>query len=60
MNRLLSVSYRRWLLTVLVIISAYGFVDRAVMTALAESVKRDLQLNDAQIGMVQGLGFAIT
>ncbi len=59
MDRLLSAGYRRWLLTVLVIISAYSFVDRAVMTALAETVKQDLKLNDQQIGMVQGLGFAL-
>ncbi|MFZ1988501.1 MAG: MFS transporter [Alphaproteobacteria bacterium] len=60
MDRLLSAGYRRWLLTVLVIISAYGFVDRSVMTALAESIKQDLKLNDQQVGMLQGLGFAIT
>src|SRR5262249_1976560 len=60
MDRLLSAGYRRWLLTVLVIISAYGFVDRSVMTALAEAVKQDLKLNDQQVGMLQGLGFAIT
>jgi len=59
MDRLLSAGYRRWLLAVLVIISTYSFIDRAVFTVLAEAVKQDLKLNDQQVGMLQGLGFAL-
>ena len=59
MKRLLSKSYRRWLLAVLLIISTYSFIDRAVFTVLAEAVKQDLKLNDSQVGMLQGLAFAL-
>jgi MFS family permease len=41
--------------------SAYllAFVDRTVINLLVEPIKRDLQINDAQFGALQGLAFGV-
>ena len=46
-------------LWVFVIVSIFGFVDRQVLVLLAEPMKHALHLSDAEIGLLQGLGFAI-
>jgi MFS family permease len=40
-------------------VSIFGFVDRQVLSLLAEPIKHALDLSDAQVGLLQGLGFAI-
>jgi len=56
---LLSGRYRTWLLVVLLAVSALNFADRAVLSVLAQPIKEELKLTDADLGMLQGLGFAI-
>jgi MFS family permease len=56
---LLTRRYRTWLVAVLLVISALNFADRAVLSVLAQAIKEDLRLTDADLGMLQGLGFAI-
>ena len=56
---LLTPRYRFWLVTVLLLISVLNFADRAILSVLGQAIKEDLQLSDAQLGMLQGLGFAI-
>jgi len=56
---LLSGRYKTWLVAVLLIVSSLNFADRAVLSVLAQSIKEDLKLTDADLGMLQGLGFAI-
>lgn len=56
---LLAPAYRRWLVVVLLAVSALNFADRAVLSVLAQPIKEDLRLTDAELGMLQGLGFAI-
>jgi MFS family permease len=56
---LLSRRYRIWLVGVLLLVNALNFADRAVLSVLAQSIKEDLQLTDAQLGILHGLGFAI-
>ena len=56
---LLAPAYRNWLVIVLLALSALNFADRAVLSVLAQSIKEDLQLSDSQLGVLQGLGFAI-
>lgn len=56
---LLSRRYKIWLVGVLLLVNALNFADRAVLSVLAQSIKEDLQLTDAQLGILHGLGFAI-
>lgn len=54
-----SKGYRTWLIVLLLAINTFNFADRSVMSALAEGVKRDLQISDLQLGLLQGFGFAL-
>jgi len=54
-----SRGYRGWLLFILCAINALNLADRQGMAATAPAIKIDLQLTDTQLGLVQGLGFAI-
>jgi MFS family permease len=54
-----SRAYRRYALTLLVIIYSLNFLDRQIVNILAESIKLDLHLKDWQVGMLQGLAFAV-
>jgi len=54
-----SRGYRAWLLTVLVLVSALNLADRQGLAASAQALKLDLKFTDSQLGLIQGLGFAI-
>lgn len=56
---LLSRRYKLWLVAVLLLVSTLNFADRAVLAVLAQPIKEDLKLTDTDIGMLQGLAFAI-
>jgi predicted MFS family arabinose efflux permease len=58
-NTLFSKGYRSWLLFVLLLTNALNLADRQGMAASAQAIKLDLGLSDAQMGLVQGLAFAI-
>jgi predicted MFS family arabinose efflux permease len=58
-GELLGGAYRARLLAMLVAISAFNFADRAVFAALAPTIREDLRLSDFQLGLLQGLGFAL-
>lgn len=49
----------RFALALLTTIYALSFVDRQIVNILAEGIKRDLGLSDAQIGLISGLSFAL-
>lgn len=51
--------YRGWLLTMLLVVCAINYADRSVVGAVAEPLRRDLGLNDLQLGLLQGLAFAM-
>jgi MFS family permease len=51
--------YRRWVLTVLVIVYGFNFIDRQIIGMLAVPIKRDLNLSDGQLGLMGGLAFAL-
>lgn len=55
------VSHRRtWtLLGTLLLISIFSQIDRILPFILAESIRRDLNLSDTQLGLVTGLAFAV-
>lgn len=58
-HALLTRRYRIWLVIVLLVLSTLNFADRAILSVLAQAIKEDLKFTDAQLGMLQGLGFAI-
>ena len=43
----------------LVVVYVFNFLDRQIVTILAEPIKVDLGLNDTQIGLMTGLAFAV-
>ena len=56
---LLRPRYRRWLIVMLLLVSILNFADRAILAILAQPIKEDLHLTDTDLGILQGLGFAI-
>jgi len=56
---LFSRGYRAWLLFMLVLISALNLADRQGLAASSQALKIDLKFSDSQMGLLQGLPFAI-
>ncbi|MEI9965990.1 MAG: MFS transporter [Caulobacteraceae bacterium] len=54
-----SRAYRGWVLTLFLLIAMFGFVDRQIIAALGQPIKRELGLSDAQLGFIGGLVFAL-
>ncbi|MEW5688395.1 MAG: MFS transporter [Pseudomonadota bacterium] len=52
-------AYRGYALGLLMVIYVVNFVDRQVVSILAEPIKRDLGLADWQLGLMTGLAFAM-
>lgn len=46
-------------LMLLVLIYTCNFIDRTILATLAQAIKVDLQITDTQLGLLQGLAFAI-
>lgn len=54
------VSLSSWLgLTALMIVLMYSMVDRQIFTLLAEAIRKEMALSDAQLGLLQGVGLAL-
>lgn len=51
--------YAWYVLSVLVLIYVLNFIDRQILSILAEDVKRDLKLSDADLGFLFGTAFGI-
>jgi predicted MFS family arabinose efflux permease len=51
--------YRGVLLTLIMLVSAFAYVDRTVVQILGQPIKDDLGLSDFQLGLIGGLCFAI-
>ena len=52
-------AYAWYALGLLVIVYILNFIDRQILSILAQDIKRDLQLEDAQIGFLYGTAFAV-
>src|ERR1700690_274860 len=52
-------AYRSYVLTVLVIVYAFNFIDRQIVGILAIPIKAELGLSDSQLGLMGGLAFAL-
>jgi MFS family permease len=51
-------SYKKYLLTILLLILAFNFVDRFALGILLQDIKSDLVLSDTQLGFMSGIAFA--
>ena len=51
--------YRNYILLMLTLVYVFNFVDRQLLVILQESIKKQLQLSDTQLGMLSGFTFAI-
>jgi predicted MFS family arabinose efflux permease len=51
--------YGYFVAAILAVVYTCNFLDRQLMSILQESIKRDLHLNDTELGMVSGLAFAL-
>ena len=56
---LVSAGFRRYALVLLLAVYTVNFLDRQIVSILAEPIKRDLKLSDTQLGLLTGLAFAI-
>ena len=54
-----SAAYARYVLAVLVIVYVLNFLDRQIISILAEDIKQDLGISDGQIGFLYGTAFAV-
>ncbi len=52
-------AYAWYALFVLVLVYIVNFIDRQILSILAEDIKKDLGLEDAQIGFLYGTAFAV-
>ncbi|MDB5452403.1 MAG: transporter, partial [Caulobacteraceae bacterium] len=57
--RPVSPAYGRYAVAILMLTYALSFLDRQVVTILAEPIKNDLKLADWQLGMMTGMAFAL-
>ena len=51
--------YAKYVLVVLVIVYIFNFIDRQILSILAEDIKADLGISDAEIGFLYGTAFAV-
>lgn len=52
-------SYPYLVLLLLGLVYTFNYLDRQIVSILAEPIKRDLNLSDTQIGLVSGFAFAV-
>jgi MFS family permease len=54
-----SSAYKNYLLTVLLIILAFNFLDRLALGLAMQQIKAELDLTDTQLGFLSGIAFAL-
>ena len=54
-----SPAFARYVLAVLVLVYVFNFLDRQILSILAERIKADLGLTDAHLGFLYGTAFAV-
>lgn len=52
-------THKRYLLTVLLTVLAFNYVDRLALGLLLQAIKVDLDLSDTQLGLLSGIAFAL-
>jgi MFS family permease len=54
----ISDAYRRYALGLLLVVYIFNFIDRQILTILAEAIRLDLGLSDTALGFLGGVAFA--
>ncbi len=54
-----STPYVWYMIGLLLLAYTFSFIDRQILSLLVEPIKRDLDINDTQMSLLQGLSFAI-
>jgi MFS family permease len=54
-----SLAYAWYVVFVLMICYTLSFIDRTILSLLVGPMRKELQINDTQIGLLQGLAFAL-
>ena len=54
-----EIRYARYVLFVLIVVYIFNFIDRQIISILAEEIKADLGIGDAEIGFLYGTAFAV-
>lgn len=52
-------AYRRYALGLLLVVYIFNFIDRQILTILAEAIRLDLGLSDSALGFLGGVAFAV-
>jgi predicted MFS family arabinose efflux permease len=55
----ISNRYLNYVLVMLTLVYVFNFADRQILVILQESIKKDLQLSDTELGLLSGFIFAI-
>jgi predicted MFS family arabinose efflux permease len=58
-HRQVGTPYRNYVLAMLTLVYVFNFIDRQLLVILQESIKHELKLKDAQLGLLSGFTFAI-
>ena len=58
-NPAITSAYRTYVLLVLMLVYVFNFLDRQILSILAEDVKHDLGIGDASMGFLLGTSFAV-
>src|SRR5262245_26254550 len=51
--------YRNYVLNMLTLVYVFNFIDRQLLVILQESIKKELDLSDTQLGLLSGFTFAL-
>jgi len=54
-----SLRYAWYVVIVLMLVYTLSFIDRQILSLLVKPIQADLQVNDTQVGLLQGLAFAL-
>ncbi len=54
-----SSAYQWYALGLLFVVYVFNFIDRSILSILAQSIKEDLQISDTALGFLSGFAFAI-
>jgi MFS family permease len=52
-------TYKKYMLVVLLVISAFNYSDRLALNLVQQNIKTDLHLSDTELGFLTGLAFAL-
>jgi MFS family permease len=51
--------YKKYLLTVLLVVLAFNYIDRSILALSLQNIKVDLDLSDTQLGFLSGIAFSL-